>query len=71
MLMSDPIRYLRKLLNPILSFQFSQYIKHGITPDGIEEMYKKAHAAIREDPSPKAKVQKQVKTKRYFMLCWH
>ncbi|XP_076822891.1 large ribosomal subunit protein uL18-like [Clavelina lepadiformis] len=45
--------------------QFSQYIKNGITADGIEEMYVKAHAAIREDPSPKAKVEKEVTKKRW------
>lgn len=31
--------------------QFSQYIKHGITADAIEGMYKKAHEAIRADPT--------------------
>ncbi|THU54237.1 hypothetical protein C4D60_Mb10t22920 [Musa balbisiana] len=30
---------------------FSEYIKKGIEPDDIEEMYKKVHAAIRADPS--------------------
>ncbi|KAJ1378658.1 Ribosomal protein L5 eukaryotic/L18 archaeal [Sesbania bispinosa] len=29
---------------------FSEYIKQGIEPDGIEELYKKVHAAIRADP---------------------
>lgn len=32
---------------------FSEYIKKGIEPDGIEEMYKKVHAAIRADPTIK------------------
>lgn len=45
--------------------QFSQYIKNGITGDSIEEMYKKAHAAIREDPVAKAKPVREVKTKRW------
>merc|ERR1711872_198746 len=35
--------------------QFSRYIKNGVTADGMEDMYKKCHAAIRKDPSPKAK----------------
>lgn len=35
--------------------QFSQYISHGIMPDMIEDMYTKAHAAIRADPSPSPK----------------
>eukprot|EP00252_Welwitschia_mirabilis_P013865 TRINITY_DN3063_c0_g2_i1.p1 TRINITY_DN3063_c0_g2~~TRINITY_DN3063_c0_g2_i1.p1 ORF type:complete len:298 (+),score=56.57 TRINITY_DN3063_c0_g2_i1:148-1041(+) len=30
---------------------FSEYIKHGIEPESVEDMYKKAHAAIRADPS--------------------
>ncbi|XP_046550156.1 60S ribosomal protein L5-like [Haliotis rubra] len=45
--------------------QFSRFIKEGITPDSVEGMYKKAHAAIRADPSPKAKVQKKVTKKRW------
>lgn len=45
--------------------QFGQYIKNGITADGIEDMYSKAHAAIREDPSPKPKSEREVKTKRW------
>jgi len=35
--------------------QFSEYIKEGIKPDDIEEMYEKVHEAIREDPSPSPK----------------
>jgi len=45
--------------------QFSQYIKHGIAPASVEEMYVKAHAAIREDPAAKEKVEKEVKVKRW------
>ncbi|THU59597.1 hypothetical protein C4D60_Mb07t03770 [Musa balbisiana] len=30
---------------------FSEYIKRGIEPDDMEEMYKKVHAAIRADPT--------------------
>jgi large subunit ribosomal protein L5e len=38
--------------------QFSAYIREGLEPDAIEDMYLKAHEAIREDPSftKKAKV---------------
>ena len=32
---------------------FSEYIKKGVEADSIEEMYKKVHAAIRADPTPK------------------
>jgi len=34
--------------------QFSQYIKHGITADSVEGMYKKAHAEIKKDPEAKS-----------------
>merc|ERR1712183_973270 len=46
--------------------QFSQYIKEGITPDTIEEMYTKAHAAIRADPSVKAEAKEKFSGKRYL-----
>jgi len=45
--------------------QFSQYIKLGITPDDMEEIYKKAHAAIRADPERKPKPEKTVVKKRF------
>jgi large subunit ribosomal protein L5e len=45
--------------------QFSHFIKNGISPDGVEEMYKKCHAAIRADPEAKPKTKKDVKTKRW------
>lgn len=45
--------------------QFSQYIKNGVTPDTMEAMYKKCHAAIREDPELKQKEKKEIKAKRW------
>ena len=30
---------------------FSEYVKAGVEPDTIEEVYKKVHAAIRADPT--------------------
>ncbi|GFT14686.1 60S ribosomal protein L5-B [Nephila pilipes] len=45
--------------------QFSQYIKLGITPDEVEDLYKKAHAAIRADPEHKPKPEKTVVKKRW------
>lgn len=45
--------------------QFSHYIKHGIEADGVEEMYKKAHAAIRADPAAKPAVKKEITPKRF------
>jgi len=44
---------------------FSRFIKNGVTADSMEGMYKNAHAAIRADPSPKAKVDKKVEKKRW------
>lgn len=32
---------------------FAEYIKRGIEPDRLEEMYKKVHASIRSDPTKK------------------
>lgn len=29
---------------------FSEYLKRGLTADGMEALYKKVHAAIRADP---------------------
>jgi len=46
--------------------QFAQYIKEGITPDTIEEMYTKAHAAIRANPTVKATEKEKFKGKRYL-----
>ena len=45
--------------------QFSRFIKEGVTSANIEEMYTKCHAAIRADPTPKEKVNKEVKKKRW------
>lgn len=47
--------------------QFSKYIKLGVTADAIEAIYKKAHEAIRADPSHKKKELKKdsVKQKRW------
>jgi large subunit ribosomal protein L5e len=42
--------------------QFSQYIKHGITADSVEAMYKKAHAEIKKDPEAKSTLKKQPET---------
>ena len=42
-----------------------RYIKNGINPDGIEAIYKKAHAAIRANPVREAKKDKKVTKKRW------
>jgi len=46
--------------------QFSKYIKEGITPDTIENMYSGAHKAIREDPVQKETGKESFKGKRYL-----
>jgi len=46
--------------------QFSQYVKEGITADTIEEMYTKAHAAIRADPAAKPTEKEKFKGKRFL-----
>ena len=37
---------------------FSQYIKHEVEPDSMEELFKSVHEAIRADPSPAPKSKK-------------
>jgi len=44
--------------------QFSRFVKNGIAPDTIEAMYKKAHAAIRENPVRLAKKEKPKDAKK-------
>ncbi|KAE9604826.1 putative ribosomal protein L5 eukaryotic/L18 archaeal [Lupinus albus] len=45
---------------------FSEYIKQGIEPDGLEALYKKVHAAIRADPTgKKSEKQPPKQHKRY------
>jgi len=45
--------------------QFSAYIKAGVTADGLEAMYKKAHDAIRANPVREKKEKKKVEKKRF------
>jgi len=45
--------------------RFSQYAKNGISPDQIADLYKSAHAAIRQDPSFTKKAPKEVTKKRW------
>jgi len=61
-------QYMRELLDKdedAYKRQFSRSIKNGITADSIEDMYKKAHAAIRKDPERQVKAQKDVQKKRF------
>ena len=47
------------------SITLFRFLKNGVTADSMEGMYQKAHAAIRADPSPKAKTTKKVEKKRW------
>jgi large subunit ribosomal protein L5e len=61
-------QYMRELLDKdedAYKKQFSQSIKNGITADSVEDMYKKAHAAIRKDPERQAKAAKSITKKRF------
>jgi len=62
--------YMRKLLEEdeeAYKKQFSQYIKLGITPDNMEDIYKNAHSGIRADPEhkPVQKDQDKIVKKRW------
>jgi len=45
---------------------FSRFIKEGVKAEGIEEMYKKAHAAIRKDPSSQITTKKVPKEQKKY-----
>ncbi|PIA34509.1 hypothetical protein AQUCO_03700055v1 [Aquilegia coerulea] len=47
---------------------FCEYIKKGIEAEGIEEMYKKVHAAIRADPIAKKSQKQPPKQHKRFNL---
>ncbi|KAG0483341.1 hypothetical protein HPP92_011425 [Vanilla planifolia] len=47
---------------------FSEYIKKGVGPDDLEELYKKAHAAIRADPTMKKCTKEPPKEHKRYKL---
>jgi large subunit ribosomal protein L5e len=47
--------------------QFSQYIAAGVSADNLEQVYKKAHAAIRAKPEHTKKAKKNVQPKRFSL----
>ncbi|KAG9328615.1 hypothetical protein JZ751_012777 [Albula glossodonta] len=57
---SEYMSYLMEEDEETYKKQFSRFIKNGITPDTVEEMYKKAHAAIRENPVHDKKPKKEM-----------
>jgi len=62
---ADYMKHLQEEDEEAYKKQFSRFIKNGISPDGVEAMYKKAHAAIRADPAHKAAPKKDIKKKRW------
>ncbi|KFO27744.1 60S ribosomal protein L5 [Fukomys damarensis] len=61
---AEYMRYLMEEDEDAYKKQFSQYIKNNVTPDMMEEMYKKAHTDIRENPVYEKKPKREVKKKR-------
>jgi len=62
---ADYMRHLKDEDDDSFKRQFSRFIKNGVSADSMEDMYKKAHAAIRKDPEHKAKAAKKVTKKRH------
>uniref|UniRef100_A0A2C9JSV4 Large ribosomal subunit protein uL18 n=1 Tax=Biomphalaria glabrata TaxID=6526 RepID=A0A2C9JSV4_BIOGL len=62
---SNYMAYLQENDEEAYKRQFSQFIKNGVIGTQVEEMYKKAHAAIRADPEAKPAAKKEVTKKRW------
>ncbi|EHB05160.1 60S ribosomal protein L5 [Heterocephalus glaber] len=62
---TDYMCYLMEENEDAYKKQFSQYIKNNVTPDMMEEMYKKAHATIQENPVYEKKPKREVKKKKW------
>jgi len=62
---ADYMRHLKEEDEDIYKRQFAQFVKEGIEPDMVEQMYKKAHAAIRANPDVVPAQKKEVKKKRW------
>ncbi|XP_034492329.2 large ribosomal subunit protein uL18-like [Marmota flaviventris] len=62
---ADYMHYLMEEDEDAYKKQFSQYIKKNVTPDMMEEMYKKADSAVRENPVYEKKPKRDVKKKRW------
>jgi len=62
---ADYMTYLQENDEEAYKRQFSQFIKNSIAPAKVEEMYKKAHAAIRANPESKPAAKKEVTKKRW------
>ena len=56
---ADYVRYLIEKDEDAYEKQFSQYMKNSVTPDMVEEMYKKACAAVWRDPVYEKKLKRR------------
>ncbi|OBS64130.1 hypothetical protein A6R68_07330, partial [Neotoma lepida] len=61
---ADYTCYLREVDEDAHKKQFSQYIKNIITPDMMEEMHMRAHAAILEKPAHEKKPKRETEILR-------
>jgi len=61
---ADYMRKLKAENEAAYKRQFSRYIKEGITADNLQAIYKKAHEAIRKDPTPAPKATQVYKLKK-------
>ncbi|XP_077075399.1 60S ribosomal protein L5a [Siphateles boraxobius] len=62
---SEYMSYLMEEDEDLYKKQFSRFIKNGVTPEIVLEMYKKAHNSIRDNPVHENKPKKEVKKKRW------
>ncbi|KAH8052454.1 5S rRNA binding protein [Aureococcus anophagefferens] len=61
--------YMEKLMdedNAKYQQLFADYIKEGVEPDGMEDLYTSVHEAIREDPSPAEKEEFEVEDREAY-----
>jgi large subunit ribosomal protein L5e len=61
---SEYMKHLKEEDDDAFKRQFSKFLSNNISAEGVEEMYKKAHAAIRSNPDAAAKKEAK-KGKRY------
>jgi len=62
---ADYMRHLKEEDEDIYKRNFAQFIKEGIEPDHLEQVYKKAHAAIRANPDHVVAPKKDIVKKRW------
>lgn len=62
---ADYMRSLKEEDEDVYKRQFARFVKEGLEADTLEQMYKKAHAAIRANPDHVQKPKKEVTKKRW------